>query len=90
MRLSDERINHLSQNIVKTLIREGLIKNADESSTSCEVRIMFAKFLKNEEAVDQKVRTKISTIKRNIPEGSKEWDILYEQYYNDEMDKFHV
>lgn len=90
MRLSDERINYLSHHIISTLKREGLIFVSDESMLVQESKKVMIKFLKNEEAIDQKVRTKILSIKRGIPEGSREWDVLYEQYYNEEMDKLHV
>ena len=32
-------------------------------------------------------RQKIRSIKRYIPEGSKEWEILYKQYFQEETDK---
>lgn len=90
MRLSDERINYLSKHIVTTLEREKMIDIMSETMTTQEVRLVIVKFLKNEEAIDQKIRTKIATIKRNIPEHSKEWEILYEQYYNEEMSKLRI
>lgn len=87
MRLSDERINFLSHHLVTTLAREGLIKSGDEAAMSMDIRKIMIRFIKDEEAVDQKIRTKIASIKRGIPEHSREWDVLYEQYYNEEMNK---
>lgn len=87
MRLTDERITFLSHHIVKVIIREKLINQTDEAALSQETKKMIIKFLKEEELVDQKIRTKISSIKRGIPEGSREWDVLYEQYYSEEMTK---
>jgi hypothetical protein len=37
--------------------------------------------------VDKKVREKIASIKRGVSEGTGEWEILYRQYYNEEIDK---
>ncbi|MBI2342116.1 MAG: DUF507 family protein [Deltaproteobacteria bacterium] len=87
MRLSDDRINFLSHHIVRTLIKESLVKIPDEISAVQDVKKTMMKFLKEEEKADQNVRAKIASIKRGIPEGSREWDVLYEQYYNEEMNK---
>jgi hypothetical protein len=88
MRLSDDRISFLSHHIVRTLIKESLVKIPDELEAVQDFKKTITKFLQSEEKVDQSVRAKIATIKRGIPEGSREWDILYEQYYNEEMNKF--
>ena len=87
MRLTDERITFLSHHIMSVLVREKMIKSADEAAMSQEAKKLIIKFLKDEEAVDQKARAKIATIKRGIHEGSREWDVLYEQYYNEEINK---
>ena len=87
MRLTDERINYLSRHIVNVMVREGLIETDDESLAAQDITKIMIKFLNHEETVDNKVRAKIASIKRGIPEHSREWDVLYEQYYNEEMNK---
>ncbi len=41
--------------------------------------------LKEEEAVDAEIRKKISSQKKEVLEGSEEWDVLYRKYYAEEM-----
>ena len=41
--------------------------------------------LKEEEAVDAEIRKKISSQKKEVLEGSEEWDLLYRKYYAEEM-----
>jgi hypothetical protein len=41
--------------------------------------------LKEEERIDTEVRKKITSQKKEIPEGSPEWDILFKKYYSEEM-----
>jgi hypothetical protein len=48
------------------------------------VDILIA-LLKEEEQVDAQVRQKIGSQKKEIPEGSEEWEVLYRKYYADEM-----
>jgi hypothetical protein len=46
--------------------------------------------LKEEEAVDAEVRKKISSQKKEILEGSEEWDLLYRKYYAEELRRMGV
>jgi hypothetical protein len=48
------------------------------------VDILIA-LLKEEEQVDAQVRQKIGSQKKEILEGSEEWEVLYRKYYADEM-----
>ena len=46
--------------------------------------------LRRDEEVERRVRSKIVSQKRAIPEGSQEWDILYRKYYNEEVKKLGI
>ena len=37
--------------------------------------------------IHDRVRAKISKMKRGVPEGSAEWDALYSQFLREEMEK---
>lgn len=87
MRISDGRINYLSREIARNLISGNLVDYNDLDALAKEVKRGFVFFIQREYAVDQKVRSKIASIKRGVPEGSSEWDILYRQYYNEEIEK---
>ena len=39
---------------------------------------------------DRASRDKVRSIKRDISEGSEEWDILQKRYYADELKKFGI
>jgi len=41
--------------------------------------------LKEEEKADAEVRKRITSQKKEILEGSEEWDVLYRKYYFDEL-----
>ncbi|HEX5228960.1 MAG TPA: DUF507 family protein, partial [Bryobacteraceae bacterium] len=43
-----------------------------------------------EERVDRAARTKIRTQKKEIPEGTEEWDLLHRRYYAEELKKFGI
>ena len=42
---------------------------------------------KEDDELDAKARSKVSSLKRGVVEGSPEWDILYKKYYEEEVGK---
>ncbi len=87
-RLSREKINHFSQLILKAILED---KNVDLLEEPNAVRLAIVKAIENElqlyEELDKKAIQKIKSQKRSIEEGSREWEILYRKYYNEELQK---
>lgn len=52
-----------------------------------EIVQILQSLLRDEHRMDVRVRDKIRSQKREIPEGSAEWDILFRKYYSEEMQK---
>ncbi|HEX9426246.1 MAG TPA: DUF507 family protein, partial [Candidatus Polarisedimenticolia bacterium] len=50
------------------------------------LQLLEAEMLKDEE-LEESIRRKIAGQRRDIPEGSAEWDLLFRKYYEDEMKK---
>lgn len=87
MRLSDDRINFLSHTIVKALKTKGWAKYNDETKALLGIKKAIREFGEIMEGIDLIVRRKIESLKRNVPEGSREWDLLYRQYSDEELAK---
>ena len=88
MRLSNAKVNHLANLIMNYLRNEPEVEFfEDERDIRLEVARIIAEELKDDEVIDQAVRYKIESQRRDIPEGSEEWDILYRRYYDEEMGK---
>jgi len=62
----------------------------DRDTIRQQIVQILQNLLKEEEKVDAGVRRKISSQKREILEGSEEWDILYRKYYGEEMKRMGV
>ena len=43
-----------------------------------------------EDKVDRAARQKIRSQKREIPEGTEEWDLLHRRYYSEELKKLGI
>ena len=52
-----------------------------------EIKAALSDFFNVDDAIDAKVRRKIQSLSRRVPEGSGEWDVLYRQYLEEERRK---
>lgn len=88
IRLSREKINCLSRQILNALFDDDQVEFLDEPN---EIRLSVVKSIEEEmklyELLDKKAIEKISAQKKPIKEGSREWEILYRKYYNEEISK---
>jgi uncharacterized protein len=91
MKLSRDKINDMSHKIVIALrkARELRIKK-DLNEVRLEIVRDFTEILTAEDKVDHLARQKIRSQKREIPEGSEEWDLLHRRYYSEELKKLGI
>ena len=88
MRLSRDKVMHLSHLIVNALDdSENLTWLTDKNSARMEIANVLLKELQAEEVVDQEVRRILQSYKRKITEGSREWDVMYQKTYEEQMKK---
>jgi hypothetical protein len=79
MRMSRERIFHLADLILKELsIAEGVHVKAPDDVRPELIRILTEES-KLEESIDSEVRKTLSSYSRPMPEGSREWEVLYDK-----------
>jgi hypothetical protein len=91
MRLSREKINRLGHVVTDVLVSDNDVEFVEDRDTIRQTVIKIVNdLLKQEEQIDAQVRQKISSQKREILEGTAEWDILYRKYYADEMKKLGI
>jgi hypothetical protein len=86
-RLSDNRISHLAHLIIDGLWKEDLADFPNEGRALAETKNVLKEFFSREERLDEVVRQKIQSLSRPIPPGSREWDILYHKYLDEELRK---
>lgn len=86
-RLSENRISHLAHLIIDGLWKEDLADFSNEARALAETKVVLGEFFNLEERVEETVRQKIQSLSRPIPPGSREWDILYRKYLQEELKK---
>jgi hypothetical protein len=88
MSLSREKINHLSQILMSALQKfPGATLRAPTNTIRLEIVRAFNEALKLEAAIDATVRRTLTSYSRQIVEGSREWDVMYQKLYEEELDK---
>jgi uncharacterized protein len=92
MKLSRDKITDISHKLTAALkkSRDLRFKKKDDNDARLEIVKVFTEILQLEEKADRAARDKVRTIKRDITEGSEEWDILQKRYYADELKKFGI
>src|SRR6266581_6579003 len=91
MKLSRDKINDISHKVVAALrkSREFRLKR-DPNDVRLELVKVMTELLQTEEKVDRAARTKIRSQKREISEGTEEWDLLHKRYYAEELKKLGI
>jgi len=91
MKLSRDKINDISHKVVAALrkSRDFRLKR-DPNDVRLELVKVMTEILVTEEKVDKAARTKIRTQKKEIAEGSEEWDLLHKRYYAEELKKLGI
>jgi hypothetical protein len=91
MKLSRDKINDISHKLVAGMkkSRDFRVKR-DPNDIRLELVKSITEILTTEEKAEKAARAKIRTQKRDIPEGSDEWDLLHRRYYAEELKKLGI
>jgi hypothetical protein len=92
MKLSRDKVTDISHKLVEMLRRnrDVRLKNKDTNAVRLEIVRFMTDLLMTEDKVDRAARTKIRSQKRDVPEGTEEWDLLHKRYYSEELKKLGI
>jgi uncharacterized protein len=92
MKLSRDKITDISHKLIEMLkkSRELRLKNKDTNVVRLEIVRVMTDLMMVEDKADRASKTKIRSQKREIPEGSEEWDVLHRRYYSEELKKLGI
>ena len=90
-KLSRDKINDLSHKLAAALRRAPRVKfRMDWNDVRLEIVREITDILVTEDKIDRAARQKIRSQKREIPEGSEEWDLLFRRYYDEESKRYGI
>lgn len=91
MKLSRDKITDMSHKIVTAMRKSRDLRlKRDANEIRLEIVRTLSDLLAAEEKVDRAAREKVRSQKRDIPEGSEEWDLLQKRYYAEELKKLGI
>jgi hypothetical protein len=88
LRLSDDKITHLTHVLLKGLLDRDIVDITEEEGVVRRTikRVIIAQ-LQIGEDIDKVATDKIQSLSRNVVEGSPEWEVLYQKFLNEEERK---
>ena len=86
-RVSESRVSHLARMILDGLRTARLAEFPNEGRALATIKEGLNDLFSGEEPLDEVVRRKIQSLSRHVPPGSREWDVLYRKYLEEESRK---
>jgi len=91
MKLSRDKITDISHKVVASMKKSrDLRMKKDVNDTRLEIVKGFTEILQVEEKADRGARDKVRSMKRDIPEGSEEFDLLQKRFYGEELKRYGI
>ncbi len=87
MIISGDRQNHLAHIVTDGVWADDIADFTDDDQALRAAKIAIAEFVKEDEDLNQRARDKVASLKRNVMEGTPEWDVMYKKYYEEERAK---
>lgn len=88
MRLSNDKVHHLAYKITQALGDQDIVVLLkDQNSIRKEIADTLFEELQIEEEVEHEVQRILRSYKRKIVEGSREWDVMHQKLFEEQMKK---
>lgn len=85
--MSEDKQSHLAHVIVDGIWKDDLVEYTDEDQAIRTGKQAVVKFVQELEEIDTKARHMVGSLKRNVMEGTPEWDVLYRKYFEEELQR---
>ena len=83
MALSEDRISHVAHEIMACLQRDGLASVQDQARALARIKQTLSAFFQAADEIDAAVRARL----RNRAQGSRDWDDLYQKFFQEELNR---
>ncbi len=87
MLISEDRISVLAHKIIDKIWKDDLADFSDEPKALSRVKSSIHEYFSVAIVVDEQVRNKLASYSQAKVPGSREWEILYDKLYKEEMTK---
>jgi hypothetical protein len=73
--------------VLDGLRKDQLGEFPNEGRALAETKQVLQDYFQRDDQIDEIVRRKIQSLSRHVPPGSREWDVLYRKYFEEESRK---
>ena len=87
MIISEDKQTHLAHVIVDGIWNDDIVDYSNEDEAIREAKRAIAEYVQQETSIDEKVRSRITSLKKGVLEGTREFDVLYKKYYEEESSR---
>ncbi len=84
---TEDQVNWIAHQIHDGIYNDDLVDYSSEEKALLAIKQVVNATVNIEDSLDDKIRLKIGSLQRNVPEGSPEWDVLYRKYMDEELNK---
>jgi len=84
MLFSEDRISHLAHKILDKLWGDDLVDFPDEALALEAIKNSLTGYFSIADEIDAVVRKKLASYAQAKVQGSREWDVLYRKFYEEE------
>lgn len=89
MKLTEDRVSHLAHIMIDAMYNDDLVDYPDDDDQEAlrAVKRVFGEYLKIETEAAEVARKKVLSQSRSVLEGSREYDVLFRKYLEEEIGK---
>ena len=87
MIISGDRQNHLAHLVTDGIWNDDMVDFTDDDLALRAAKMAIGEYVKEDEDIDKDARAKVASLKRNVMEGTPEWEVMYKKYYEEERTK---
>lgn len=87
MILSEDRQSHLAHLVTDKVWGDDIADFSDDDQALKATKLAMTLFVKEVSDIDKHAREKVASLKRNVMEGTSEWEIMYRKYYEEEKNR---
>ncbi len=88
LKLSRNKVNYLTRLIIEYIENNEELDYVEDIG---DIRLKLFHLIMDElrmyEDIENRAKERVKSQKKNIPEGSREWEILFRKYANEELNK---
>jgi len=87
MNISEDRISHIAHKVLDKVWKGDLVDFPTEPRALQRIKLSITEFFANAEEIDQAVRRKLASYATAKVPGSRDFEILYKKFYEEEAAK---